>query len=275
MFEELAVFLIRPELYAPGSGAFWDDPHISEGMLQSHLEPDDDASSRKHEFIDKSVKWIAKIAPPARYKNLLDLGCGPGLYALRFHNAGYKVTGIDLSERSVKYAKVEAVLEKADIEYHHKNYLTIDYKEQFDVITLIYCDYAALSPLDKTLLLSKVYKALKPGGKFIFDVFTHNMRLPESRSWYYSGTGGFFSDKPHLCLNSVYQYIEDRAELRQSIVVTGEAVQCYNIWDCFYNKNELVNEVMPAGFSSYELYGDIAGKECSDTGETICTVLTK
>ena len=180
MLNKLAKLCIKPELYAPSSSAFWDDPHISEGMLNAHLEPGNDASSRKHDFIDKSVEWIAKIAPPAMYKNLLDLGCGPGLYALRFHNAGYFVKGIDFSERSIKYAEVEAALHKADIEYYYKNYLTIDYDEQFDVITLIFCDYAALSASDKALLLQKVYKALKRGGKFVFDVFSHKMRLPES-----------------------------------------------------------------------------------------------
>ena len=48
-----------------------------------------------------------------------------------------------------------------------------------------------------------------------------------------------------------------------------------NIWDCFYNKEELIDEVMPVGFSSYDLYGDIAGKEYSDTDDTICAVFTK
>jgi len=275
MLNKLTKFLIKPELYAPSSSAFWDDPHISDFMLRSHLEQENDASSRKHDFIDKSVEWMVKLAPPARYKNLLDLGCGPGLYTMRFNNAGYAVEGIDFSRRSIKYAEVESTLNKAEIKYHYKNYLTMEYDRQFDIITLIYCDYAALSAVDKDLLLSKVYQALKPGGKFIFDVFTHKMRLAESRSWYYSESDGFFSDKPHLCLNSVYQYIKDRAELRQNIVITDDDVQCYNVWDCFYNKDELVNEVMPAGFVSYELYGDIAGKKYLDTGETICAVLTK
>jgi len=52
MLKELAKFLIKPELYAPSTSAFWDDPHISEGMLNAHLEPENDASSRSHEFIN-------------------------------------------------------------------------------------------------------------------------------------------------------------------------------------------------------------------------------
>ncbi len=104
------------------------------------------------------------------------MSCGPGLYAERFSSAGYVVTGIDFSKRSIEYAKKQTLLNKSSIEYHYKNYLTIDYLEKFDVVTLIYCDYAVLSIKERHILLKKVYQALKPNGKFIFDVFTPIMR---------------------------------------------------------------------------------------------------
>ena len=141
---------------------------------------------------------------------------------------------------------------------------------------MIYCDYAALSASDRSALLGKVFQALKPGGKFIFDVFTHKMRGPESRSWYYSENGGFYTDEPHVCLEAVYQYDDDdRTELRQSIVITDNSVRCYNIWDHFFCKDEIVQEVQPIGFSAYEIFGDIAGKEYAESGETISYVFTK
>jgi SAM-dependent methyltransferase len=183
---------------------------------------------------------------------------------------------VDFSKRSIAYAKEQTLLNKSNIEYHYQNYLAIDYKEQFDVITLIYCDYAALSIRDRLILLRKVYQALKPNGKFIFDVFTPLMRKNESRSWQYSEEGGFWSEKPNIYLESVYQYDdEDNTELRQAIVLTEETVNCYNIWDHFFTKEALLSEIQPVGFNAFEFYGDIAGKEFSDTGETICGVFTK
>jgi SAM-dependent methyltransferase len=276
MFNELKKYTTKPKLYAPNTNKFWDDEHISKGMLEAHLNPNWDAATRKPEFLDKSVNWISKIAPSSKYKLLLDLGCGPGLYAERFSSVGYSVTGVDFSKRSIAYAKEQALLNKSNIEYHHQNYLTIDYIEKFDVITLIYCDYPALSITDRLILLRKVYQALKPNGKFIFDVFTPLMRKDESRSWYYCEEGGFLSEKPHICLDSVYQYDdEDKTELRQSIVITKETIDCYNIWDHFFTKEALLSEIQTAGFNAVEFYGDIAGKEFSDTGETICGVFTK
>lgn len=276
MFNKLSTYLIKPQLYAPSTGKFWDDDHISKGMLEAHLNPDWNAATRKHDFVDKSVKWITSIAQPTQFQQLLDLGCGPGIYAERFRKEGYTVTGIDFSKRSIEYAKEQTLLNKSNIEYYYQNYLSIDYTEQFDVITLIYCDYAPLSITDRLILLRKVYQALKPNGKFIFDVFTPLIRKAESRSWYYSEEGGFWNKKPHICLDSVYQYDdEDTTELRQSIVITEDTVNCYNIWDHFFTKESLISEIQPIGFNSFEFYGDIAGKEFSDTGETICGIFTK
>lgn len=275
MLNKLSNYLIKPSLYAPSTGAFWDDEHISKGMLEAHLNPDWDAATRKHDFVDKSVKWIASLARPTQYPKLLDLGCGPGIYAERFRKSGYLVTGIDFSRRSIDYAKEQTLNNQSNIEYHYQNYMTIDYKEQFDVITLIYCDYAPLSTTDRLILLRKVYHALKPNGKFIFDVFTPRMRKAESHSWYYNKYGGFWNAKPHICLDSVYQYDEDETELRQTIVITEDTVNCYNIWEHFFTKESLTLEIQPIGFSSIEFYGDIAGMDYLDTGETICCVLTK
>lgn len=276
MFNEVKKYMAKPELYAPSTSIFWDNEYISKGLLEAHLNPNWDAATRKAEFLDRSVNWISKIAPAAEYKQLLDLGCGPGLYAERFKSAGYSVTGVDFSKRSIDYAKEQTLLNKSNIEYHYQNYLTIDYREQFDMVTLIYCDYAALSITDRLTLLKKVYQALKPNGKFIFDVFTPLMRKDESHSWNYYENGGFYSPEPHICLDSVYQYDdEDNTELRQSVVITEETVACYNIWDHFFTKEALLKEVQSVGFSTSEFYGDTAGKEFSASGETICGVFTK
>lgn len=276
MIRQLSGFLTKPQIYAPSTGEFWNDAHISKGMLAAHLNPQEDAATRKHEFLDRSVQWISKIAPPAQYKSLLDLGCGPGLYAQRFHEAGYCVIGVDFSRRSIAYAKEQAIQQNSAIEYYYQNYLTIDYKNQFDVVTLIYCDYAVLPIADRLLLLNKIYKALRQNGKFIVDVFTPRMRKKESHTWQCCEDGGFWCEKPHICLESVYQYDDkDATELRQCVVLTDESINCYNIWDHFFSKEKLLSEIQTAGFNNFEFYGDAAGKQLSDNSETICGVFTK
>lgn len=164
--------MLNPAPYAPGTSSLWDDPHISKNMLKAHLSADVDGATRKHDFVARSVEWIATLAPPAKYPRLLDLGCGPGIYGNLLAKRGYSVTGIDLSERSISYA-VEAARQSAlDVTYICQNYLELNEMNDFDVITLIYCDFGVLSDADRRQLLMKIYQGLKPGGVLIFDVFT-------------------------------------------------------------------------------------------------------
>lgn len=220
----LKEYLKKPKLYVPNKYAFWDDEHISESMLKAHLNPDEDGASRKHLFIESSVNWIAKIAPPLNYPFLLDLGCGPGLYAERFCDVGYIVTGIDYSKRSIAYANQQAKVHNREINYIYQNYLTLNIAEKYDVITLIYCDYAVLPVSDRQKLGKKIYQALKPGGKFIVDVFTPVMDMEEEdcKTWEFCEKGGFWSEKPYLCLKASYQYNDDDKTLLSQYVILTE-----------------------------------------------------
>ena len=60
----------KPKIYEPSTSKFWDDEHISKGMLEAHLNPEWDAATRNHQFITKSVEWIASIANPLQYPEL-------------------------------------------------------------------------------------------------------------------------------------------------------------------------------------------------------------
>ncbi|MDR0293197.1 MAG: class I SAM-dependent methyltransferase [Oscillospiraceae bacterium] len=243
MYAKLMALTNRPVLDASGTAglyrALWEDEHISKRMLESHLDPDSDGATGNHQFVFKSAQWIAELAPPPQFAKLLDLGCGPGIYAERFAKEGYSVTGVDFSKHSVRYAKEQTALNGCGIEYHYQNYLTIDYTEQFDAMTPV-------------------------------------RRQRENRTWQYYDNGGFFSEKPHLLLEAVYQYGDgDKTELEQYIVVTHENVDCFLTRTRFFTRESLMAEVRPVGFSLSEFYDDIAGKKYSGAGETICGVFTK
>jgi len=141
----ISKYLERPSIYTQSEVEFWNDKHISKQMLKAHLNPSYEGASRKLEFIEKSVRWIEKVVPSTTYRHLLDIGCGPGLYAERFAIAGFQVTGIDFSERSIEYAQKSAKKQGLEISYKYQDYLNLDIDNAFDFATLIYCDYGALS----------------------------------------------------------------------------------------------------------------------------------
>ncbi len=271
MYQDFASFLRRPALWQRSSAPFWNDGHISKKMLEAHLNPHWDAASRKQETIDRSVRWLSTILP-AKGK-LLDLGCGPGLYTKRFSEVGYQVTGIDLSKRSIRYA------EEHDSKtcYRLQNYLELNEEEAFDAVTLIYCDYAALTLPERKVLLEKVYQALRPGGLFLFDVFTDIafQKKSETSSWSLQEHGGFWSEQPHLCLEATYLYENRTVSVDQCVIVSESGYKEYLIWDTAFTKERLADEVLPFGYQLYGVYDDVCGMPYTGKSETLCFVVMK
>lgn len=178
MYDLMKKITEKPPLYTPSKLPFWDDEYISKQMLKAHLDPEFEGASRKLSFIKTSAEWIKKVVPPENYPLLLDIGCGPGIYAEAFSRLGYQVTGIDFSKRSIRYAKNSAEKLGLNINYCCHNYLELDLNCMYDFATMIYCDYGALSTENRRILMDNVYRNLKVGGKFLLDVFSiKNMKI--------------------------------------------------------------------------------------------------
>ncbi|MBN1563620.1 MAG: class I SAM-dependent methyltransferase, partial [Anaerolineae bacterium] len=172
ILRQLEALSTPPEPFAPGAPLFWDDPHISKHLLAAHLDPNTEAASRHPDTIEAVINWLLdylQLEPGAAW---LDMGCGPGLYTSRLVQRGLTVTGIDYSRRSIAYAKEYAAEHDLPVTYRYQNYLTLDEVAQYDVISLIYGDFCPLSPENRAQLLANVRRALKPGGRFVFDLST-------------------------------------------------------------------------------------------------------
>jgi ubiquinone/menaquinone biosynthesis C-methylase UbiE len=266
----------RPSLYKENNVNFWNDEHISKHMLEAHLNPEFEGASRKLSFIEESVKWIQEAVPSGRYTKLLDVGCGPGLYAKRFSKAGYEVTGIDFSKRSIDYAKTTAKKQDLDIQYVYQNYLEMDYSDAFDFATFIYCDYGALSIQNRAAILRKIYHSLKSGGKLLLDVFSmvkYN-QFEELKTWEVQENGGFWSPAKYLSLNAQYKYL-DNVTLKHTTVITEKEMREYCIWDCYFTAKTLEKEVLDAGFKKAEIFSDVTGAPYLEDSPTIAILLEK
>lgn len=275
---ELLLMTKKPKLFERTEHIFWDDHYISKKMLEAHLDTTWDGASRLPSTIDESVKWLSEIIFKNKKMKILDLGCGPGLYANRLSKLGHNLTGIDFSKRSIEYAKIKALEEHLNINYIYQNYTTINYEDEFDVIILIYCDLGALTNDERDILLKRIYKALKPGGIFVFDIFTKNYgnKLNLGRIWETEKENeGFWTEKAHLILNETFYYQEDDTYLEQTTVITDEDIKVYRIFNHVYSKNNLETLLDNFGFKNTCFYSDITGKEFFTNSDTIAVVTTK
>ncbi len=257
---------------------FWDNPHISKMMLLAHLNPNWDAASRKPETIEATCQYIFKALNLVNGEAILDLGCGPGLYCQRFYNQGLSVTGVDYSRRSLDYAVEQAERQGQHISYHYMNYLEIDFESEFDVATLIYCDFGVLSDLDRVLMLKKIHQSLRPGGYFVFDVWStaYTELTAKYKSWKIHEKQGFWKPTPHLEL--IYKhYDEERAlSLEQHIVVeSDDKVSVYHLWEQCYTVGSLRKLLSENGFEVISVTGDLTGMPYTEDSKSIGIIAKK
>lgn len=267
----------NPEPFAPGELLFWNDPHISKKMLDAHLDPNIEAASRKPETIDRSVKWLIKTLGLKTAASILDLGCGPGLYASRLARAGFHITGVDYSRRSIEYATKYASENNLNIAYRYQNYLELSDENQYDAALLIYGDFCPLSPEQRSTLLKNIHRAVKPSGKFVLDVSTreHRKKYGNKNNWYIAESG-FWKPGPHLVLEQGFDYPEESIWLDQHTVIEADGkVSVYRNWFQDYTPGTSTAELEQGGFTVESLWGDLTGTPYTPDSEWIGVVARK
>lgn len=191
-----------PEPWAEGDNIPWNDPGFSERMLKEHLSQDHDAASRRSEIIDRHVAWIHTHVLRGAPTRVLDLGCGPGLYASRLARLGHSCTGIDFSPASIAYASAQATAQGLDCRYIGGDIRSTPYGSGFGLVMLIFGEFNVFKPADARLILDAAYQALDPGGVLMLEPHLLEAIEKEGRepaSWY-SCSSGLFLDSPHVYL---------------------------------------------------------------------------
>jgi SAM-dependent methyltransferase len=266
----------KPLPFEPGEPLFWTDPHIAQQMLAVHLDPNTDAASRRPEIIERSTNWIATALGLPPGAALLDLGCGPGLYAGRLAQAGFQVTGVDFSQNSIDYATARAREQHLNIQYRCQNYLQLDDEALYSAVLLIYGDFCPLAPEQRAQLLANIQRALKPGGCFILDVSTPALRQKYGlKNGWYAAASGFWKAGPHLVLEQGFSYPND-LYLDQYVVVEGDAkISVYRNWFQDYTPETIRAELEAAGFAVESLWSDLTGTPYTPDSDWIGIVARK
>lgn len=252
-----------PEPWVEGDNIPWHDPEFSERMLREHLSQAHDAASRREEIIERHVAWINETLLAGQATSVLDLGCGPGLYASRLARLGHICVGIDYSPASIRYARERATEERSACQYELRDIRTGKYGQAFGLAMLIFGELNVFPRETATSILREMHTALTNGGILLLEphTFAAVQEMGEQKPTWYTSERGLFSDDPYLCLTEHFWHERIHATTTRHYVIeaAGEVTRYAQTMQA-YTDDEYRELLAACGFEQIESYLSLAGE---------------
>ncbi len=121
---------------------------------------------RHHMVMAITLRALNDYLPPPP-STLLDIGGGPGRYAIELARQGYQVTLLDLSQENLVVAVEQAQaagVTLAQTIYANATHLDMLVAEQFDAVIMLGPMYHLLEEAERHAAVAEAVRVLKPGG---------------------------------------------------------------------------------------------------------------
>jgi len=119
-----------------------------------------------------TMRALKEFLPPAP-ANVIDIGSGPGRYAIALTKLGYEVTLVDLSESNLAFARQKAIendIHLAGMHQANAMDLSVFPTTSYDAALMMGPLYHLLWREERVLALQEAWRLLEPGG-LIFAAF--------------------------------------------------------------------------------------------------------
>lgn len=113
---------------------------------------------------------IEKLLRGYQVQTVLDMTCGTGSQVFFLTKHGYQVTGADFSPRLLKIARAKAIQGNIDLTFIDGDMRILN-AGTFDAVITIFNAIGHLIKEDFEKSLQNIYKNLKEGGIYVFDIF--------------------------------------------------------------------------------------------------------
>lgn len=220
---------------------------------------------------EKYVDWVRRYAPNTEFPTLLDIGCGTGTLSLMFHEAGYDVCGVDLSESMLSIANQRMQEANVSIPFYQ---MSMDELEGFNDLDIAVIPIDSINYLlheeEVKETLNRVYDSLRPGGQLFFDVHSlYKMDEIYAQSPFSYDDGDIF-----------YLWYTEKGEMEHSVIhditffVRDEATNLFERFDEEHFQRTFPIEVYEnwleeAGFSTITFTADWKEEKPVYTSERI------
>ena len=249
----------RPSPWTQGGNLPWDQPAFSQRMLQEHLDESHGAASRVTAERKGQIEWLWEKLALQPGTRVLDVTCGPGLYAVELAKRGCSVVGIDFSPASIAYALRLAEIEgvQARCIFVEQNVLLMDYAgREFNAALFLYGQLAVFPRHEAQQLLAKIAASLKPGGQLCVELLNQERVDKVNGSWWFTDNTGLWGDKPFLHLGERFWLAAEEISVERFQILHLDTGRLDEILLCdqTYAVETMVAMMKTAGFQEVVVY---------------------
>jgi SAM-dependent methyltransferase len=263
-----------PPLWQGGGNLPWDDPAFSARMLREHLDESHGAATRQAAERAAQLDWLWGQLHLEPGRHVLDLTCGPGLYAVPLAQRGCLVTGVDFSPASIAYARELArdagVTDRCIfIEANVCDFAP--QPEAFDAALFLYGQLAVFPRGEAAALLRQAAAALRSGGRLCVELLDPARVDKKASSWWFTDDKGLWGERPFLHLGERRWDAAERASVERYLILHLESGTLDEIVLCdqTYEIEEMAGMMRAAGFGEVTSYARWAGLPLYDAEEWI------
>jgi 2-polyprenyl-3-methyl-5-hydroxy-6-metoxy-1,4-benzoquinol methylase len=142
----------------------WFDGFFEREWLDELAPHDDERTRREADFVVEKLG----LEPGAR---VLDVGCGHGRHAVELARRGFRVTGVDLSPRSIELARQAAAQAEVEVSFVELDARELGFDGEFDAAINLFTSVVGYfdDDAESQRVLDAVARSLRRGGSFLID----------------------------------------------------------------------------------------------------------
>lgn len=249
----------RPFPFTNSGNLPYDDPAFSVRMLAEHLDESHGAASRTAVERTAQIDWMTTKLGLMADSTLLDVTCGPGLYAVPFAKRGVQVTGIDFAPAAIAHARELAVTERVN---GRLSFIQQDMRQMvlpanyFDAAILLYGQLAVMPKAEAQAVLTAIGAALKPNGRLLLEMLHPDHVDKTDSNWWYTDDTGLWGDAPFLHLGERFWDAEERVSIERYHILHLDSGQMDEIELCdqLYEPAEIEEMMRKAGMGKTAVF---------------------
>jgi SAM-dependent methyltransferase len=263
----------QPLLWQQGDGNLpWNDPAFSKRMLREHLDESHGAASRITAEREAQLNWLWAKLGLRDGSQVLDVTCGPGLYAVPLAQRGCHVTGVDFGPAAIAHARQLATEQGVAnrCTFHQQDVRQMDFGGAgFDAALLLYGQLAVMPPEAAQDVLQRTAQALHSGDRLCLELLNPEQVDKKDSSWWYTDDTGLWGERPFLHLGERFWDEENRASIERFLILHLETGQLDEIELCdqTYTPDEVAAMLKTAGFGHSDHYPAWDGLPLYDADE--------